>query len=186
MHIVFDTLYLPAAGAEGGIKINLSMKRIFTFLCLFAIVATAWASIKGYKSVLLNHTDGTSDIIAIEEDMTIEAAAGVLTLSCSKGDIAVSIAELRNWTYGTVSGDDNLWTGIESAVADGVVVRMGADCIELQNLPAGSDVMLTSIDGRVVKTVRVDGGYVSLPLADLRGGVYILTYNKKSLKIAVK
>ncbi len=162
------------------------MKRIFTLLCLLAVVASAGASIKGYKSVLLNHTDGSSDIIAIEEDMTIEASAGVLTLSCAKGDIVISISDLRNWTYGTVSGQDNLWTGIESPIEDGVVVRMGADCIELQNLPGGSDVMLTSIDGRVVRTVRVDGGYVSLPLADLRGGVYILTYNKKSLKIAVK
>jgi len=162
------------------------MKRIFTLLCLFAMVVAANASIKGYKSVLLNHTDGSSDIIAIEEDMTVKASEGVLTLSCSKGDISVPISELRNWTYGTLSGQDDLWVGIESPIADDVVIRMGADCVELLNLPGGSDVMLTAIDGRIVKAVSVNDGYVNLPLADLRGGVYILTYNKKSIKIAVK
>lgn len=164
------------------------MKKIFTSLLLICLAISASAGINGYVSIMLNHLDGNSDIIAMEEDMTIDVVDGQLKLSCDKGNIKVPLSELRHWTYSTVGGNTGEWTGLTDTFGDETTITMTNDCIEMQNLKNGSMVTLVSLEGRVLISEKVnDGSYYSLPFNGLHGGVYILTYNNgKSLKIAIK
>ena len=77
-----------------------------------------------------------------------------------------------------------MWTGIESPTASGTNCILNSDRIILSNLPEGSTVTLCSIDGRIVKSSRAEGDY-ELSISELPKGIYVLTYNKNTLKIAV-
>lgn len=162
------------------------MRKIFTFITFLCIAMAVSASINGYKSIMLNHHDGSSDIVTIGNEMTVSAANGELTLKCDKGTVSVKLEDLQNWTYSKLAGSDDLWAGIDAPEADLVEVRFGAESIELFNLPEKSTVMLTAIDGKTLVSTTVDADYFNISLSGLNGGVYILTYNNKSLKIAVK
>ena len=53
------------------------------------------------------------------------------------------------------------------------------------NLPAGSDIAVYTVDGRIVKTLAADGDAV-LSLEDVPAGIYIVNVNKTTIKIALK
>lgn len=163
------------------------MKKIFTSLLLTFMAISASAGINGYVSIMLNHLDGNSDIIAMEEGMTIDVVDNQLKLQCDKGSIMVPLSELRHWTYTKIGGNTGEWNGLDVLTGDETSIVLRPDCVEMSNLIEGSMVTLVSIDGRVVASVKAVGGYLELPLDGYRGGVYVLTYNNgKSLKIAVK
>ncbi len=160
------------------------MKRIF--LTLFSVVCTMALchAATGYKSVVINKMDNTTMSIAMEGDMTTSIANGELNLSCAKGDITMMISDVRNWTFSTKSGASDLWAGIELPIGDEVTCIMESDRILIENLPQNSVVALYTIDGRTISSATVGGNY-ELSLVGLQHGVYVLTYNNKSLKIAV-
>ena len=130
-----------------------------------------------YKSIIVNQSDGSEMKVTIEDDMKTAVAEGNLVITCTKGDI-------KNWTFSTSAGSDDVWTGIESPTASGTNCILNSDRIILSNLPEGSTVTLCSIDGRIVKRSRAEGDY-ELSISELPKGIYVLTYNKNTLKIAV-
>lgn len=145
----------------------------------------AGASFNGYKSVVFHRTDGTSLAVAIENEMTTCVSDGNVTLSCAKGDVVVPCDQLKYWNYSKSEGDGNLWQGLDLVGSDMVGVVLESDRISLHNLPMDSRIGLYSVDGRVVVNAVVSG-YYEIPTSGLVTGVYVLTYNGKSLKVAVK
>ena len=129
-----------------------------------------------YKSIIVNQSDG--------DDMKTTVAEGNLVITCTKGDIVLPVIDIKNWTFSTSAGSDDVWTGIESPTASGTNCILNSDRIILSNLPEGSTVSLCSIDGRIVKSSRAEGDY-ELSISELPKGIYVLTYNKNTLKIAV-
>lgn len=116
--------------------------------------------------------------------MKTAVAEGNLVITCTKGDIVLPVIDIKNWTFSTSAGSDDVWTGIESPTASGTNCILNSDRIILSNLPEGSTVTLCSIDGRIVKSSRAEGDY-ELSISELPKGIYVLTYNKNTLKIAV-
>lgn len=121
-----------------------------------------------YKSIIVNQSDGSE----------------MKVTTCTKGDIVLPVIDIKNWTFSTSAGSDDVWTGIELPTASGTNCILNSDRIILSNLPEGSTVSLCSIDGRIVKSSRAEGDY-ELSISELPKGIYVLTYNKNTLKIAV-
>lgn len=161
------------------------MKKLYLAIVALMIGFSASASIDGIKSVVLNYTDGTSTAIAIENDMTTSLANGELKLSCSKGDITASTDDLKHWTYSTLPGDSQLWMGINLPTTDTIAIQVQQGCVYMSNLPAGCYVALTAIDGRTVYAQKTPGGQLTINTSSLQKGIYVLTYNNKSIKIAL-
>lgn len=170
------------------------MKKTFTLLCCVAAAAMFQAgqaaTATNYKSVVIEHSDNGISKISIENGMTTAMTDGDLVLSYEKGgvkyEIRHSLADVRHWTFSTEAGDSNLWAGIDGVVNENTVgIDWQGDVINLTNLPVNSQITLVGIDGRTVSSVKATGEY-SVKLGELTGGVYVLTINGKSLKIAVK
>lgn len=160
------------------------MKKFYLPL-LISLASVCSAEAAGYKSVVVNQTNGTLWMITMEENMTTKVTEGNLVLTCSRGDITFPVKDIANWTFSTDGGADDLWAGVNLPEGDKPGCVQEGDRIVLSNLPAGSRVMLASVDGRVVKAVSSVSGSYELSLVGLQSGVYVLTYNKESIKIAV-
>lgn len=161
------------------------MKRIFTlFLCCAAAMTGLQAIAATYKSMVFEGNDSKLTLVNMEDGMTATIADGLMTLSCDKGEIYFNLAELRNWTFSAQEGSSDLWAGIEAPATDAVTISWSGDVITIQGLPEGSAVSLTAIDGRTVRSLRA-GESCSIPTSGLSAGVYVLTYNNKSIKVAL-
>ena len=149
-----------------------------------ASVCSLTAMGAGYKSVVINQPGGGFMAVTIEDGMSTKISDGNLVLTSSKGDIILPVSDVQNWTFSTEGGSNDLWAGVELPSGDEVSYVQQADRIVFANLPVNSEVSLVSMDGRVVNRSKVSGSY-ELPLTGLQKGVYVLTFNDKSVKIAV-
>lgn len=161
------------------------MRKLLLSAIVMVAASTAVASVNGYKSIVLHHVDGEQLAITMENGMTTKVANGNLMLECPKGTITKPLDNLKFWNYTLQPGVDFETAGVGKIGGDVVGLVVENDRIAFQNLPANSVVGLISVDGRVILSDKAEG-YYEVSLTDLSHGVYILTYNGKSLKIAVK
>lgn len=161
------------------------MRKFLLTVIVMVAASTAVASVNGYKSIVLHHLDGEQLAITIENGMTTKVANGNLTLECTKGTITKPLDNLKFWNYSLLPGEDFETAGIGIVEGDMIGLVVENERIVFQNLPANSVVGLVAVDGRVILSDKA-AGYYEIPLSELTHGVYILTYNGKSLKIAVK
>ena len=162
------------------------MKKIYSlFLALVGLCMFVPAKADNYRSVVFSRVDGTTMALTVESGMSTIVADGAITMSCEIGIVSLPTSEITKWTFSTEPGMDFGLAGIDAPEADLVEVVVSDGFVTLNGLPAGSKVMLTAIDGRVVASMNANG-QATLSTDGLRGGVYILTFNDKSLKIALK
>lgn len=167
------------------------MKRSFTLLCccVASLGFMAHGASTSYKSLVLEHTDSQFTRVTLQPDMTTAFADGELVMTYESDGVLYEIRkplnELRHWTFSTAEGDDNLWAGIGSTESDNVSIELGGTVIRVNGLPADSRVMLVTVDGRCVRNLTVQNE-CELDISGLVNGVYVLTINEKSFKIAVK
>lgn len=161
------------------------MRKFLLTVIVMVAASTAVASVNGYKSIVLHHLDGEQLAITIEDGMTTKVANGNLTLECDKGTITKPLDNLKFWNYSLQPGVDFETAGIGVVEGDMIGLVVENERIVFQNLPVNSVVGLVAVDGRVILSDKA-AGYYEIPLSELTHGVYILTYNGKSLKIAVK
>lgn len=162
-------------------------KFTLVFASALALFGATQAMAAQYRSVVINHPDRTVTTVAIESDMDATVAEGNLLLTCAKGTITLPVANVTNWTYSTEPGSSDNWiSAIESVGADASEIDYErlADCIILSNLPEASNVALVAADGRVVSVMTASGS-ASVAIDNLPSGVYILTVNNNSIKIAL-
>ena len=157
---------------------------VFVGICASAVMANAATT---YRSVVFNKTDGEKFALTVESGMTTLVSDGYITMSCDLGVVSLPVSDVTSWTFSTEPGTDFKVAGVDTPAEDldlvELVVNEGS--LTLNGLAEGSKVMLVSVDGRVVAST-VGEGTLTLPISSLHAGVYILTYNDKSIKIALK
>ncbi|MCM1348432.1 MAG: T9SS type A sorting domain-containing protein [Firmicutes bacterium] len=171
------------------------MRKFFTLLGLCAAIVgvslSATAAGKNYKSVVFEHTDSHLTKVNFEYGFTTMFENGDMVLYYTKGtnyyEIRQPLAEIRNWVFSTEAGSSDLWAGIDGALSDapGVVLNWSGKNIELTNLPVNSTVMLTAVSGQTLLSEQATGTF-TVSTEMLVPGVYVLTINDKSFKVAVK
>ena len=163
------------------------MKRIFTMVSTVLLAASAvFAAGTGYRSIAVKHADHHLSVITIESGMTTKTSDGNLELSSDKGAITIPLSDVRNWTFSTEEGSSDKWASIGGVSEDSAVtIQLQEGCITLGNLPEGSSVSLTAINGVGVAAANSVSGEYTIPTDTLTKGIYILTVNNRSFKVAL-
>lgn len=142
-----------------------------------------------YNSIVLRFSDGTTQNVQIENSMTAKLADAGITFSCDKGIIDYTIDNVRSWSFSTENGDNSLWArtnGINFTNADKPAVTIDASRAIISNLPNGSIVRITNINGRIISTHTSESSICEIDLSNLSQGVYIITYPiNNAIKISV-
>lgn len=165
--------------------IPIFMKKFLLLMLVMASAFVGYAGTTGYRSIVFHRTDGSTIAITMEDNMTVNLTNGNVELTCKKGIFSAAIEDVKYWTYSKSEGENDKWAGIENIIGETVSVIVTDDYINLQNLPENSTIGLVAIDGRVIVSDKASREY-EISLSELTHGVYVLTYNGKSIKIAVK
>lgn len=136
------------------------------------------------RSMVLRHTDTHTTVISLESGMTTSLSDGRLILSCPLGTVSYPVSELAYWTYSDADGSADAWSGVADATsASGIMVVWSADGLCISGLSEGSRVRLADMSGVVLREFTASDGCV-LGTDEIQPGVYVLTVNDKSFKIA--
>lgn len=139
---------------------------------------------KGWQTVVVIKNDGSTVAVQGEKDFFAKMADGELRFESSKGYIAIPLDEVKRWVYSTEPGDAE-WASISApSVASDVIVKRLGNVIMLENLPAGSHVGLVALNGVTLLSAVASESY-KIDLSDMESGLYLLTFNNQTIKIAV-
>lgn len=149
------------------------------------LLALGVADASGYQSVVVNMADGTSLAIQGSQGMTAAIADGELRfMNTDETFISLQLNEVKGWDFSSMPGDAE-WSALDCIPGDAqTILTRTSDALILENLPSGSYVRFVSLSGITISAATVSGAY-SISLAGIPSGVYMLTYNNKTVKIAV-
>lgn len=144
------------------------------FLLLFSSMMLA----QEYNNVVVTLTDGTSRTISLSEKPIVTIANGKLVI---KTDMSTTEFDRANVARFNFVSD---LVGIDEISSDDNEVIKDGDNLYFSNLPEDSLIKIYTADGSLVKNMTVSGAY-KISLADFSAGVYIVSVNGVSTKIAV-
>ena len=144
------------------------------FLLLFSSMMLA----QEYNNVVVTLTDGTSRTISLSEKPIVTIANGKLVI---KTDMSTTEFDRANVARFNFVSD---LVGIDEISSDDNEVIKDGDNLYFSNLPENSLIKIYTADGSLVKNMTVSGAY-KISLADFSAGVYIVSVNGVSTKIAV-
>ncbi|MCM1110773.1 MAG: T9SS type A sorting domain-containing protein [Clostridium sp.] len=150
------------------------MKRIYT-ACLLAAAALS-ASAAGYRSLAVNQTDGTDVTIELTDEMSAWFEEGMFMVFGTSTEVSVPQTNIKSFTFSETSS-------LATVAADALVLEGGK--MTFTNLPAGSVATVVNAAGQLVDSARPEGSW-ELDLAGYPAGVYMVTVNGVTYKIATK
>lgn len=152
-------------------------RRIIAFAAAAALgITSTWAS--GYRQMIIDKFSGEPETISISPELTTTFTDGNMVLASGDNTTEIPMTDVKSWSYapGTVDGIS------DALLTSDIVVEPGR--VVLGNLPAGTTVAITAVDGRTVARTAAEGTHV-VALDALQPGVYVISYNNHSLKISV-
>ena len=144
------------------------------FLLLFSSMMLA----QEYNNVVVTLTDGTSRTISLSEKPIVTIANGKLVI---KTDMSTTEFDRANVARFNFVSD---LVGIDEISSDDNEVIKDGDNLYFSNLPENSLIKIYTADGSIVKSMTASGAY-KISLAEFSAGVYIVSVNGVSTKIAV-
>lgn len=144
------------------------------FLLLFSSMMLA----QEYNNVVVTLTDGTSRTISLSEKPIVTIANGKLVI---KTDMSTTEFDRANVARFNFVSD---LVGIDEISSDDNEVIKDGDNLYFSNLPENSLIKIYTADGSLVKSMTASGAY-KISLAEFSAGVYIVSVNGVSTKIAV-
>lgn len=144
------------------------------FLLLFSSMMLA----QEYNNVVVTLTDGTSRTISLSEKPIVTIANGKLVI---KTDMSTTEFDRANVARFNFVSD---LVGIDEISSDDNEVIKDGDNLYFSNLPEDSLIKIYTADGSLVKSTTASGAY-KISLADFSAGVYIVSVNGVSTKIAI-
>ena len=144
------------------------------FLLLFSSMMLA----QEYNNVVVTLTDGTSRTISLSEKPIVTIANGKLVI---KTDMSTTEFDRANVARFNFVSD---LVGIDEISSDDNEVIKDGDNLYFSNLPENSLIKIYTADGSLVKSMTASSAYI-ISLAEFSAGVYIVSVNGVSTKIAV-
>ena len=144
------------------------------FLLLFSSMMLA----QEYNNVVVTLTDGSSRTISLSEKPIVTIANGKLVI---KTDMSTTEFDRANVARFNFVSD---LVGIDEISSDDNEVIKDGDNLYFSNLPENSLIKIYTADGSLVKSMTASGAY-KISLAEFSAGVYIVSVNGVSTKIAV-
>lgn len=154
------------------------MKRFLLVLMAGVMVAmTCRAKSAAYRSLELNGKDGSSMLVNMAKDMEVRCEGDSLVVASEECMVKLALKSLRGWNFVAHEPASDSAPGVSAPFT------MEGNTIVPGNLPAGTTLILTDMGGR---TVGVYPATAPIRLDGLRSGIYLLTVNGRTVKIAVK
>lgn len=150
----------------------------------FAPVALLVASVapmqaQNYKSVVVNLSNGFSTRVNLEEELATTFTDEYVVFSGGSKDVTIVKANVESFSFSKTAGIEGV--ADDSATAPEIT----PESIVYSNLPAGSTASVYTIGGQCLLTESVSGDW-TYSFADLTTGVYLITVNGVTYKIAVR
>lgn len=156
------------------------MKRL-SVLFILAVIASvagfsAWAN---YHTVTVTVKEGESMSFSLADELTVRFNDLEMTISSPNFQNTVIIPKenISEFTHST--------SGIGDVTADAVAPELANGMLSFTNLPEGSVINVFNTAGQLIKSETASGNY-QLPLSTLASGIYVVTVNNSTFKIAVK
>ena len=149
-------------------------KLILTLLLLSVVVTHA----QEYSKVVVTLTDGTIRTISLSEKPIVTIANGKLVIKTEMTTTEFDRANVSRFNF--ISDVD----GIEEIESDVQDVYNDGENLYFSNLTENSLIEIYATDGTLLKRKTASGTY-KITLAELSAGIYIVSVNGVSTKIAV-
>ena len=144
------------------------------FLLLFSSMMLA----QEYNNVVVTLTDGTSRTISLSEKPIVTIANGKLVIKTEMSTTELDRANVARFNFvSDVVGVDRISSDDNGVIKEG-------DNLYFSKLPENSLIKIYTADGSLVKNMTASGAY-KISLADFSAGVYIVSVNGVSTKIAI-
>lgn len=135
-------------------------------------------SAQEYNNVVVTLSDGTSQTISLSEKPIVTIANGKLVIKTDMSTTEFDRANVARFNF------DAEVDGVDEILSDDNGVTKDGDNLYFSNLPENSLIKIYSADGSLVKNMTASGAY-KISLAEFSVGVYIVSVNGVSTKIAV-
>lgn len=148
-------------------------------LLLFALtLALTVGSAAAYDQLSIHLTDGSKVDVNLCDEMSISFTPTELVATTDGVDVKVMRSEISHFTHSSTTGISD----VESSVAE---YKRDGNTLVFAGLPEESDITVYNVAGVEVLKAQAEGDY-SLSLDGYSQGVYVVTVNNISYKIAVK
>lgn len=149
-------------------------KRILTSLTLSlaaGLIAVA------HNAVKMTRSDNTETIFVLSHHPTVSFENGALLVKTDSQKLTVELDTPVSFTFVETA------SGFETVAADTPVFRIDSSHLEAFNLEPEQLVVIHDISGKTVAASTTDRyGYVSISIAHLQAGVYIVSSSKTNFK----
>lgn len=147
---------------------------------LFAIMLMVWgiaAHAVDYVGILVTLVDGTTATVSFDEKPIIKFQPDKLVVQTDVATTEFNRANVARFNYIT----EDL-SGIDVIAHEQAQIKNNGDALYFNNLPTGSEIMLYSTEGKLLKQCAAIGNY-TINITDLPSGIYIVSVNGISTKI---
>lgn len=145
---------------------------------LSALLMSVSISASAYSGIEVTLTDGIGMLITMSERPVITFSGDKLVVKTETGITELDRSKVKTFNYLTSSSVE------EINVGDCKVNNTG-DMLLFNNLPAGSEITVHDVSGKLVKSATAEGSY-RINISDLSAGVYVVSVNGVSTKITIK
>lgn len=156
------------------------MKRLSLLLIIAVISSVAGLTVRAnYHTVTVTVKEGESMSFRLADELTVRFNDLEMTISSPNFDNTVIIPKenISEFIHSTA--------GINDVTADASAPEFADGMLSFTNLPEGSIINVFNTAGQLIKSETASGCY-QLPLSTLAAGIYVVTVNKSTFKIAVK
>ena len=156
-------------------------KHCFGLLCLLAFLPLG---LRGQdKWCVVDMDNPTTPLTTVDNVCFLLAADNTptLTVVCRDGQLIGGI--------GSVGFRQLDVTGVSAPKIDAEIQLIGSpvsESISILGCPEGTEVRICDLAGHLLKAAMVTGGQLTIPVGDLKAGVYLLTAGKATIKFARK
>lgn len=156
------------------------MKRL-TFLFFIAVIAMAFGSTAkaNYHTVTVTLINGESMSYSISDELTVRFNDLEMTIASPdlQNTVVIPKENISEFVHSTAGINDISNDSNAPTIANGI--------LNFKNLPEGSIISIINTSGQVIKSITASGEF-ELSLDILPTGIYVVTVNNSTFKIAVK
>lgn len=155
------------------------MKKIFFIMSLMLLTVATKAT--RVQAIHLHAGDGSEMTLTLSQTLVITFDENRLIATDDGEEVSIPLDGL-NWNFEDVN------TAIQQPRSNSQQPRMDGNTLLFQNLPRGTNVIVSTLDGKLLSEQKVttEGQSMSVNMADMPRGIYIVRAGKYSMKFIKK
>jgi hypothetical protein len=161
------------------------MKKIIALISCFLVSLVVLAGEQTPNALIVKLQDGTENAFILSEKPTVLIQDDKMLVT---GVVEVTYlrSEISKFYFEQIKSDDHrIISGIELIGKDNVTIYyVDGENVYISGLKDKTMVSVASLDGKMLSSCRSDAsGEVTMSLGNLPKGVYVVTFDKRSIKI---